>query len=80
MGWKSAGYSRELVPNSTMPTGTNCCFFINKHDMPSHNLRIVCADRPEKTIPQCVCWTTGGNCVLYMGNVTTKTADLTTAK
>ena len=23
-----------LGPNSTMPTGTNCCFLINKHDMP----------------------------------------------
>ena len=52
--------------------------------MPSHKratyIRIVCADRPEKTIPQRVRWTAGGDRVIYTGNVTTKTADLTTAK
>ncbi len=70
--------------HSDMPTGTNCCFFIHKHEMPSYKcatyIRIVCADRPEKTIPQCIHWTAGGDRVIYNGNVSTKTADLTTAK
>ena len=73
-----------LGPHSDMPTGTNCCFFIHKHEMPSHKratyIRIVCADRPEKNIPQRVRWTAGGDRVIYTGNVSTKTADLTTAK
>jgi hypothetical protein len=59
-----------LGPHSDMPTGTNCCFFIHKHEMPSHKratyIRIVCADRPEKTIPQRVRWTAGGgSCHLH---------------
>jgi hypothetical protein len=73
-----------LGPHSDMPTGTNCCFFIHKHEMPSHKratyIRIVCADRPEKTIPQQVRWTAGGDRVIYTGNVSTKTADLISAK
>ena len=52
--------------------------------MPSYKcatyIRIVCANRPEKTIPQCIHWTAGGDRVIYNGNVSTKTADLTTAK
>jgi hypothetical protein len=80
IGWLFQG----LGPHSAMPTGTNCCFFVHKHNMPAHKratyIRIVCANRPEKTIPQRVRWTAGGDRVIYTGNVSTKTADLTTAK
>ena len=80
IGWLFQG----LGPHSAMPTGTNCCFFIHKHNMLTHKcatyIRIVCADRPGKTIPQRICWTAGGDHVIYTGNVSTKTADLTTAK
>ena len=73
-----------LGPTSDMPTGTNCCFFINKHDIPPGKkptyIRIVCADRPEKAIPQRVRWTAGGDQVQYTGDVSTKTADVTTTK
>ena len=69
---------------STMPTGTNCCFFIPKHKIPRNKkptyIRIVCADRPKKSNPQRVRWTAGGDKIFYVGNVTTKTADITTAK
>jgi len=39
-----------LGPHSDMPMGTNCCFFIRKHDLPSHKratyIRILCAIPP----------------------------------
>jgi hypothetical protein len=73
-----------LGPNSAMPTGTNCCFFIHKRDIPHGKrptyVRIVCADRPEKAVPQRVRWTAGGDHIHYTGDVSTKTADLTTTK
>jgi hypothetical protein len=43
-------------------------------------LRVVCAHRPEKAVPFRVRWTVGGDRVDYQGEVTTPTADLTTAK
>ena len=73
-----------LGPTSTMPTGTDCCFFVHKHDIPYGKkptyIRIVCADRPEKACPQCVRWTAGGDQLTYTGTVSTKTADVTTTK
>ncbi len=73
-----------LGPNSTMPSGTETCFFIDKHDIPKNKkptyIRVVCADRPEKTNPKRVRWTAGGDKIEYHGNVTCPTADLTTAK
>ena len=44
------------------------------------NIRVVCADRPEKPQPRRVRWTAGGDRIEYPGSVTTKTADITTAK
>ena len=73
-----------LGPNSTMPTGTNTCFFIPKDEIPKHKkptyIRVVCANRPEKPNPKRVRWTAGGDRIEYHGNVTCPTADLTTAK
>ncbi len=43
-------------------------------------LRIVAAYRPEKDNPRRVRWTVGGDRIDYPGDVSTKTADLTTAK
>ncbi len=64
--------------------GTNTMFFIPISAIPQHKkatyLRIVCAHQPEKEVPHCVRWTVGGDCVKYDGNVSTKTADLVTAK
>jgi hypothetical protein len=54
-----------LGPDSYMPTGTNTLFFIDRKDIPKHkkptNIRVVCADQPEKTNPKQVRWTAGGN-------------------
>ena len=73
-----------LGPDSYMPTGTNTLFFIDRKDIPKHKkttyVRVVCADRPEKTNPKRVRWTAGGDKVEYTGNVTTQTADIQTAK
>jgi hypothetical protein len=43
-------------------------------------LYVVSAFRPDKTNPRCICWTVGGNHIIYAADVNTKTADLTTAK
>jgi len=43
-------------------------------------LHVVCAFWPEKEIPHCIIWTVGGDCIDYTGNVSTKTADLSTVK
>jgi hypothetical protein len=64
--------------------GTNTCFFISPSDMlfdikPTY-VRIVAAFRPEKDDPRRICWTAGSDRVVYDGNTSTKTADLTTVK
>ena len=41
---------------------------------------IVCADHPEKPNLQWGWWTVGGNLILYGGDVSTNTVDLTIAK
>jgi hypothetical protein len=73
-----------LGADSYMPTGTNTLFFIHKKDIPRNKkptyVRVVCADRPEKTNPKRVRWTAGGDRIEYTGNVTTQTADIQTAK
>ena len=69
---------------ATMAPGTNTIFFIPVSAIPKGRratyLRIVCAHQPEKTVPHHVRWTVGGDRVEYTGNVSTKTADLITAK
>jgi hypothetical protein len=71
-------------PNSAMTSGTNTLFFIPLSAMPKGRkatyIRIVCADRPEKTETRRVRFTVGGDQVDYPGAVSTKTADLATAK
>ena len=67
-----------------MPTGTNTMFFIPITAIPKHKkatyLRIVAAYRPEKANPHRVRFTVGGDHIDYQGNVSTKTANLTTVK
>jgi hypothetical protein len=64
--------------------GTNTIFFINVKDIPKGRkatyLRVVAAMRPEKANPRRVRWTVGGDRIDYPDDVSTKTADLTTAK
>jgi hypothetical protein len=64
--------------------GTNTMFFIPVSAIPRGRkatyLRVVSAMRPEKENPRRVRWTCGGDKVDYPFDVSTKTADLTTAK
>jgi len=64
--------------------GTNTMFFIPVSQIPQGRkatyLRVVSAFRPEKSNPRRVRWTVGGDKVDYPFDVSTKTADLTTAK
>ncbi len=59
-------------------------FFIKKSDIPAGQkptyLRIVAADRPNKERTKRIQFTVGGDCIEYPGEVSTKTAQLTTAK
>jgi hypothetical protein len=67
-----------------MPEGTNALFFIHQHQIPKHKkatyIQVVCADRPEKVQVRRIRWTMGGNLIFYDGDVSTKTAGLTTVK
>jgi hypothetical protein len=64
--------------------GTNTIFFIDPTKIPPGRkityLRVVSAYQPEKSNPRRVRWTVGGNLIDYPGEVSTKTADLCTAK
>jgi hypothetical protein len=59
--------------------GTNTIFFIDPTKKITY-LRVVSAYRPEKSNPCRVRWTVGGNLIDYPGEVSTKTANLCTAK
>jgi hypothetical protein len=67
-----------------MPTGTDTMVFIPISAVPKGTkatyLRIAAAFRPEKANPRRVRFTVGGDRVYYDGDVSTKTADLTTVK
>ena len=69
---------------ANMPTGTETMVFIPVSGVPKGTkatyLRIVAAFRPEKANPRRVRFTVGGDRVYYDGDVSTKTADLTTVK
>jgi hypothetical protein len=73
-----------LETASDMPTGTNTLFFIDRSQIPEPKkatyFRVVCANCPQKTNTRRVRWTAGGNRIDYPGSITTKTADLKTAK
>jgi hypothetical protein len=64
--------------------GTNTCFFIPKSAVPHGRTitygRIVVSLRPQKAEVERTRLTVGGNLVDYPGDVSTKTANLTTAK
>jgi hypothetical protein len=64
--------------------GTETITFIAPQEVPADKtptyIRVVVADRPEKSNPKRVRWTAGGNLISYAGNVHTQTADLVTAK
>jgi hypothetical protein len=64
--------------------GTNTMFLIPISAIPKDRkatyLRVVSAMRPEKANPRRVRWTAGGDKIDYPFDVSTKTADLTTAK
>ena len=64
--------------------GTNTIYFIPASAVPQGRkvtyVRVVSAMRPEKANPYRVRWTVGGDKVDYPFDVSTKTADLTTAK
>jgi hypothetical protein len=64
--------------------GTNTMHFIHVTDIPKGRkatyLKIVAADKPDKAVNKRVRWTCGGDKVTYLGNVSTKTAGLPTAK
>lgn len=64
--------------------GTKTMYFIKVTDIPKCRtatyLGVVAAIWPEKTNPRRVRWTVGGNHIDYPDDVSTKTADLTTAE
>ena len=74
----------RLAQGYKQAKGTNTIFFIAKLAVPKGRkvtyLQVVTAFWPEKENPRCVHWTVGGDKVDYPGAVTTKTANLTTAK
>jgi hypothetical protein len=59
-------------------------FFIHHKKVPKDRkvtcLNVISACRPKKNDPHRARWTCGGNQVDYPGNVSTKTANLATAK
>jgi Reverse transcriptase (RNA-dependent DNA polymerase) len=67
-----------------MPTGSDTIRFISIKDVPKHIVptyaRIVSAHRPTKEKPYRMRLTVGGDRVEYNGEVSTKSADLTTVK
>jgi hypothetical protein len=67
-----------------MPTGTDTYHFIQREQVPSDRKvtygRIVATIRPQKAETHRVRLTVGGNLIDYPGDVSTPTADMTTAK
>jgi hypothetical protein len=67
-----------------MPTGTNTIAFISKAEVPADRIptygRIVVSVRPQKAEPYRTRLTVGGDRIDYPFEVSTPTADLTTAK
>jgi hypothetical protein len=78
IGRLAQGYKANSI------NGTDTIHFIHVHEIPNHKkptyVKIVAADRPNKVETKRIRWTAGGDRVEYIGDVSTKTADLTTAK
>jgi hypothetical protein len=71
----------------TKTAGTDSMFILERHDIPNipkdrtvTYTRVVVDYRPQKPDPNRVRITAGGNLISYPGEVTTRTADLTTSK
>ena len=68
----------------TSGKGTNTMFFRPHTALPAGRtatyLQVVSSYRPQKADPYRIRWTVGGNRIDYPGNITTPTADMTTAK
>ena len=64
--------------------GTDTIKFIHKHEVPKNKTdtyaRFCCNVRPQKAEPNRTRMTVGGNLIHYPGELTTRTADLTTSK
>jgi hypothetical protein len=80
-GWMAQG------DNKTGQQGTNSIFFMNHEDIlhiPNNRTityaRVIVDFRPQKLDPDRIWITAGGNLINYPGELTTKTADLTTSK
>ena len=67
-----------------MPSKTNTIFFITKDKVPASKTvtygRIVAEIRPQKAETHRTRLTVGGNLIHFLGDVTTPTADIRTAK
>jgi hypothetical protein len=72
------------TPNIPVTEGTNTIFFITYENVPlgciATYTRVVVADKPHKANPIRVRITVGGDRITYTDEVSTKTADLATAK
>jgi Reverse transcriptase (RNA-dependent DNA polymerase) len=87
--WQN-GVTKEIarlckgLKKDTTLIGTNTMEFVKVTSIPRNivptYLRIVCAFRPEKEDPYRVRFTVGGDRIIYHGDASTKTSDLTTAK
>ena len=76
----------RLAQGNSRGQGTNTIFFIPYETIPSNQridvtyARIVVEYKPQKQEKECTCITVGGNIINYPDNVSTKTAEVTTAK
>jgi len=84
--WQAANVVEihHLAQGTSAVPSTNTMFFILVTSLPAGckatYLCIVCAHCPKKTVTHHVHWTVGSDWINHDGNVSTKTADLTTAK
>jgi len=72
-----------LGQGTNMTPGTNTMFFIPISSIPwatSHLPPHCLCPLAQKAVPHHVHWTTGGHCIIYLGGVSTKTADIITTK
>jgi len=73
--------------NKTGQKGTNAIFVMTHAEIPLiptdrtiTYMRVVVDFCPQKADPHCICITAGGNLINYPGELTMRTADLTTSK
>jgi hypothetical protein len=73
--------------NRTNTAGTDSMFILDRHEIPNipkdrtvTYARVVVDFRPQKPDPNRVRITAGGNLITYPGELTTRTADLTSSK